>query len=123
MNFKNIINQKKLEYKQSRGAFMKVFASPKTLNTTKLIMGAVIVLPGTELNEHVHDYGEEVVLVVNGLGTLVVDGEKINLKKGDVFLVSQGQRHKIVNIGDKSLELIFSSAPLASSKEKGHRDL
>ena len=107
----------------ARGGRMQVYASPKTVGTTKLIMGSTVLAPGEEVREHLHDYGEEVVLVVRGQGTLHLDGETTRIAKDMLFVAKQGQPHRIVNDGSEELELIFATAPLAPTAASGHREV
>lgn len=41
---------------------------------------------------HVHDF-DEYVLVVRGMYTLIIDGERILLKAGEEYLIPRGVRH------------------------------
>ena len=42
--------------------------------------------------EHVHDY-DEYMIVVQGLYTLVVDGQRIPLRAGDEYFIARGTPH------------------------------
>lgn len=122
MNFPQCVHIEDIPFIESRGASLKVYASPKTIGTSKLVMGCAVLRSGEEIHEHVHDYGEEVVLVVRGQGAAFVEEESYRVKEGSVFIARQGQRHRVVNDSGKELELLFCSAPLAPDKDKGHRD-
>jgi len=116
----NILDVPKID---KHGGEIKVFASPKTMGTTKLIMGTAILLPRTEIVEHVHDYGEEVIFVVQGAGKVFLDGKQTSITAGDAFIARQGVKHKIINDSSAKLHLIFSCAPLAPSPQQGHRNM
>ena len=123
MDFRNLINKTEVPDVTQRGGRIKVLAAPGTLGTTRLIMGTAVLFPGDEIREHLHDYGEEAVYVVKGSGVLYVDNERVLFEKGSAFVIRQGQLHMIVNEGHEDIEMVFSSAPLAPSPEKGHREL
>ncbi len=123
MSNKGIINVNSLPTVTSRGGKIKVFASPTALGSTKVIMGVATLGPGQEISEHVHDYGEEAVLVLKGTGGVQINNTKHIIKKGDSFLVKQGEKHRVYNQSSNDLELVFASAPLAPSNDKGHRDI
>lgn len=122
MAFPNIISENDVVAVTERGGRIKVLASPGTLGTTQLILGIAALGPGEEILEHVHDYGEEVIYVIKGSGMFYIDDEKFSFEKGNAFVVRRGQRHRIVNEGPEDIAMVFSSAPLAPSKDRGHRD-
>mgnify|MGYP006294132625 CR=1 FL=1 len=62
--------------------------------------------PGSTIAEHRHDDNEEVYLVVEGSGTLLLDGERIPVADGDVSLVERGHTHGLENTSDRDLRLI-----------------
>jgi quercetin dioxygenase-like cupin family protein len=57
-------------------------------------------LPGQELPVHVHDHEHEVFDVLTGCGTMMLDGEAVELKAGDVIFVPAGVRHGFKNTSD-----------------------
>ena len=58
-------------------------------------------LPGQELPVHVHDHEYEIFDVSAGCGTLVLDGEAVELNSGDVLVVPVGVRHGFKNTGSE----------------------
>jgi putative monooxygenase len=107
----------------SRGGKLKAFASPKTIGTSKLVMGNTLLRPGEETIEHFHHEGEEVIFIAQGSGTVQIEGTRYPLRKGNVFLVRAGQAHKFLNDGQEDFELIFASSPVAARPESGHQDV
>ncbi len=51
---------------------------------------------GHQMNYHSHDYRDEVWTVISGEGTAVVDGEKKDVKAGDVITMRAGCKHTII---------------------------
>jgi quercetin dioxygenase-like cupin family protein len=107
----------------SRGGRIKVYASPKTIGTSRLIMGSAHLRPGEKINKHLHDYGEEVILVEKGEGVVTIDDQEYPVKAGHIMVAKQGQSHEVLNNGAYDMELRFASAPLAPTQAEGHRDL
>jgi putative monooxygenase len=118
-----IIDISELPIETKRGGKLTVYASPKTIGATKLVLGNTILQPGEESVEHLHDYSEELLLILKGRGLIFLEGEKHHIMAGNLIIAKQGQRHKIINDGDEELELIFASAPLAPNPVVGHRDI
>jgi quercetin dioxygenase-like cupin family protein len=60
---------------------------------------------------HTHDC-EEVVLVQEGEGTLIFEGEERRFRAGDTIIVPPSAPHQIINSGDQPLVLVaaFSTA-------------
>ncbi len=54
-------------------------------------------LPGQELPVHVHAHEHEVFDVLQGTGTMYLDGEAVELKAGDAVFVPAGVQHGFKN--------------------------
>src|SRR5436853_2894007 len=50
---------------------------------------------------HYHRSTEELYLVVEGLGRLVIDGEQREVAEGDCPLIPPGATHKLFNVGSR----------------------
>jgi len=117
-----IINTENILGITSRGGILKVFISPKTAGSTRLIMGSAALLRGEVIHEHVHDYGEETFLVTEGQGFVTIDDAEYEIGAGDAVIIKQGQRHQVINKHCDLLQLVFACAPLAPSAKEGHRN-
>ena len=62
--------------------------------------------PGARIGEHRHDGNEEIYFVVEGCGTMLLDGESFPIGPGDVSLVQSGHTHGIVNSPDGEMRLL-----------------
>ena len=62
--------------------------------------------PGATIGEHTHEGDEEVYLVVEGHGTMVVDGDEYPIGPGDVSVCHSGHSHGIRNSQDGTMRLI-----------------
>lgn len=118
---KNSIISSEVEKMTNKGGELQVCISPKTLGATQLIMGKVELKPGEELIRHVHEYGEEAVYVMEGKGVAYLNEEEVKLCPDLFMLVPQNVTHKIINIGEVVLIIIFATAPLAPKASVGDR--
>ena len=56
----------------------------------------VVLLPGNSLKYHSHQHRDEVWTIMEGTGTVILDGEKKKVKVGDVITMKAGQKHTII---------------------------
>lgn len=127
-----MIKEKALTYKvgmtdvkpmTDKGGEVFLLLSPKTVDMQQLIMGVGITPVNEEVAEHVHDYGEECFFVTQGKGRLYLEtGEEIDFEKGSAVRVPQGVRHRVKNMGEEELIVVFATAPLAPTAGAGHRN-
>ena len=60
---------------------------------------------------HWHEQTEEVYSVIEGQGTMYLDGEVFAVTRGDVISIRRGVVHAIKNPGPEPLRLIVATAP------------
>ena len=74
--------------------------------------------PGVSIGEHRHDGSEEIYFVVEGHGTMILDGKSFPIGPGDVSVVHSGHTHGLINSSKGSLRLIVVcvSQALATAK-------
>jgi mannose-6-phosphate isomerase-like protein (cupin superfamily) len=66
---------------------------------------------------HYHRTTEELYLVVEGVGRLVLDGEERELGEGDCALIPPGATHKLFNTGSRPLRVLCVCAPAYSDAD------
>jgi mannose-6-phosphate isomerase-like protein (cupin superfamily) len=54
----------------------------------------------------VHEHSDQVMLVQDGEGTLVVDGIKRLFKEDDLVLIDMELKHNVINNGKKDMKII-----------------
>lgn len=118
----SVVTEGQISPVHHRGGDLRVTISPKTVNARHHIMGRVVLAPGEQVLEHAHDYGEESFYIVSGNGTLQSQGEEFPLHAGLSAYTPRGVSHSVSNTGTEPLIIVFASAPLAPSPEKGHRN-
>lgn len=69
------------------------------------------VSPGQITEEHYHIQTEEIYYILQGKGTMIIDGEKRDVKFFDGIAIPSGARHKITNIGDDDLVFLCCCTP------------
>jgi putative monooxygenase len=114
-----MINIKDIKPNIAKGGHLYVMISPKTCNTTTMIMGKAILAPGENIISHFHEYGEESFIVTKGKGILNIDNVKYEMNDGEAFFIPKNVIHSIINTEDEILELIFATAPLAPPLKSG----
>jgi quercetin dioxygenase-like cupin family protein len=67
--------------------------------------------PGLRLGKHV-DTAEETQYILSGSGVLLTDAGARSIKRGDVFVLTQGTSHDLHNTGSEDLRILaFFSKP------------
>ena len=87
----------------------------KLLGSDRLVAEMVCYEPGQATPEHAHPKQDEIFYVVEGTGTMIVNGEEIPLKPTSLILVKARERHGVRTLPDSRLVLMFFKAP-ASTK-------
>jgi mannose-6-phosphate isomerase-like protein (cupin superfamily) len=98
------------------GAVILELASPSNSALRRHSL-AEIRPPGTASREHYHTEVEEVYYIMEGQGSLRVDGETRDIAPGDVVVIVPGQRHKVWQEGDGDLVMLVTCAPAYSEEE------
>ena len=60
--------------------------------------------PGHEVGRHRHEGDGEVFYILSGKGKYLLGDELVDVEKGDVLFVDDGEEHYMVNTGDELLE-------------------
>ncbi|MDQ8757116.1 cupin domain-containing protein [Sphingosinicella sp. LHD-64] len=62
--------------------------------------------PGAGIGEHFHADSEEVYFLIEGAGTLLLDGAEHPFAAGDISLLKRGHSHGICNTGAGPMRLL-----------------
>lgn len=73
---------------------------------TGMTSGMTAFEPGTMVPLHTHNV-EEIILVLQGLATAVIGGERYDLEAGDSTWVPPGLAHHFVNRGDTAMRIYW----------------
>ena len=83
----------------------------KLLGSDKIVAEMVCYEPGQATPEHIHPKQDEIFYVVEGTGTMIVNGEEIPLKPTSLILVKAREKHGVRTLPDSRLVLMFIKAP------------
>ena len=68
--------------------------------------------PGAEIGEHTHEGTEEIYFIVEGHGTMIVDGDERPAGPGNVSICHSGHSHGIRNSEHGQMRLIVAGMKL-----------
>jgi quercetin dioxygenase-like cupin family protein len=89
------------------------YASGKLGNSDEITVGKCVIKPGRENPLHSHPNCSEVLVVLNGrISHLIEGGKELELSQGDVITLPPNLPHRARNVGeeDSVLLIAFSSA-------------
>ena len=66
--------------------------------------------PGSSIGMHTHEDSCEILYVISGVGTAILDGETEILHPGDGHYCPKGHTHTLMNLGDEDL-IFFAVIP------------
>jgi len=69
------------------------------------------VAPGCHVREHAHDPHEELILVIDGEGTAIIEGERHPMRAGTTLYLAPCQKHSFINEGDAPLRFHWVLLP------------
>jgi mannose-6-phosphate isomerase-like protein (cupin superfamily) len=67
--------------------------------------------PGAATERHFHEASEELYYLLEGAGTMEIDGETRSVGPGDAILIPPGAWHQIHATGDEPLRFLCCCAP------------
>lgn len=73
-----------------------------TDENNKIMMGRLE--PGASIGLHTHEGNSEIILISEGKGKVLYNGEYLALKAGDVHYCPMGQEHSLINDSNEDLK-------------------
>ncbi|MFB4311291.1 cupin domain-containing protein [Actinomadura sp. GTD37] len=96
---------------------IKWFVTPSSVEGASSTLGEVIVNPGKGHARHNHPGAEEVIYVISGEATQMVDdGEPFPIREGDAVHIPKGAWHSTHNATWRPLRLIVTYTPGGEEK-------
>ena len=80
-------------------------------SATQISSGITSFGPGSSNTTHFHN-AEESVIVIEGEGTLVLQGEEHHLRSYDTAFITPGAHHRLINTGDVPFRIAWSYATI-----------
>ena len=102
------------------GGDIRVLLSPATAEATSGFMGVAKLRPGERITEHYHPFSEEFIYVARGSLLVGLDGEPLELARGEALMVPLCTRHWLTSLGKEEAFIVFFLSPLAPRPELGH---
>jgi mannose-6-phosphate isomerase-like protein (cupin superfamily) len=110
----------KTEYKNVRpyttkdGSLIRELMHPDTHGNSMQSIAEATVEAGSSTVLHRHHRVEELYHVIEGFGVVIVGSEQCDVTAGDTICIPPGTRHRIKNIGEKSLKILCCCSPAYS---------
>jgi putative monooxygenase len=90
----------------------KLLLAPKFGGVKNVSMGMNITEVGSEIPEHVHEESEELLFLISGKAKLIIEGEgEWEIGPETAFYSPVGVKHRLVNIGDEPLRVVWVYYP------------
>ena len=67
----------------------------------------VVLPPSSTIGYHQHGNNEEMYVVLDGQGTMTLEGEQVAVKKGDMILNPAFGAHGLINDSDSDIDLLI----------------
>jgi mannose-6-phosphate isomerase-like protein (cupin superfamily) len=65
-----------------------------------------IIEPGASIGEHTHRGDEELYIILEGHGTMRIDGQHVPVGPGDVCVTRSGHSHSLTNSADGPMHML-----------------
>ena len=104
-------------FKTLDGSEIREWAGPVSIPARNQSLAEATIPPGGATTAHFHRLTEELYLVTEGRGMLILDGSERVLHEGDCVLIPPGATHKIFNVGDGPLRIVCACAPAYSDED------
>lgn len=94
----------------------KLLLAPKFGGVENVSMGMNITEVGSMIPDHAHETSEEVLFLISGRAKIVIEGVgEWEIGPETAFYSPRGVKHRVENIGDEPLRIVWVySPPLAS---------
>jgi len=90
----------------------KLLLAPKFGGIHNLSMGMNITEVGSMIPDHVHVDSEEVLFLISGRAKIVIEGEgEWEIGPETAFYSPLGKKHRVENIGDEPLRIVWVYSP------------
>lgn len=96
-----IIELDPTNWQEGRGYRKNRLLSAEELRQPGALLQVVAVPPGAHIPPHSHQTSVEIYVVRRGVCELVVNGERHEIRAGDVILMEPGDAHELFNRGDE----------------------
>jgi quercetin dioxygenase-like cupin family protein len=82
----------------------------------KFLFGEGRLEPGPGPGLHVHEHEHESFYVIEGVLTIELDGERLELRSGDYIMCPPGVPHRFSNLSDQPVRVVGAMSPTGIEK-------
>ena len=109
MSDPRVIRREEIDSVQ-RGPGVSVASSvTKEVGATEISSGITTFQAGTSNTTHYHN-AEESVIVIEGEGILMINGEENHVRQYDAAFITPGTHHRLINTGETPFKIAWSYA-------------
>jgi len=101
MHLKNVTEKAK-----QNNYFRQVLATGK--NVQIVVMS---IPPGGEIGQETHANNDQVLMLIEGTGEVILDGKTADFEVGDIVLVPAGTQHNFITRGNAPMKIITTYSP------------
>lgn len=105
-------NYIKSNWNETNQEFLDPKLSQRVFTSKNVMVVRYVYEPGLDFEEHSHPQ-EQVTIVQSGRLLLIIAGEKVELKSGDICSVSPNVSHSSEVIGDDKVEAFCIFSPIS----------
>ena len=109
MQIKKLARQRQFVTKDK--SLIREILSPRNSALRHQSLAEATVRPGRATERHCHWTSEEIYFVLQGQGTMEIEGERRPVGAGAGVVILPGQRHHIANTGDVDLVFLCCCSP------------
>jgi quercetin dioxygenase-like cupin family protein len=75
-----------------------------------------LLVAGSQVPYHYHNYRESIIIVISGEAIEVVEGKEIPIKAGDILFIPAGEKHAMINRSNQDFRYLefFTCPPLSA---------
>lgn len=96
--------------------YIKTVNSPGSLVkppiSEKLKSGCVILKTGEAVGEHTTDAREEILVILEGMATVICESETAEVKPGSIVYIPENKKHNVINKSPEVLKYIYIVTPI-----------
>lgn len=94
----------------------------RTVDTPRFNLAIIEIVPGRELEPHVHEGEDDAFFILEGEMTFIHSGEEAAAPPGTFVLIPPGVEHGFRNDGDVPVRMLNVHAPAGFDRRIGLRD-
>ena len=109
MSEPRIIRREEVEILQRAPGVSVASSVTKENGATDISSGITTFQEGTSNTTHYHN-AEESVIIIEGQGILIINGEEHRVRQYDSAFITPGTHHRLINTGDTPFKVAWSYA-------------